>query len=404
MKIDFKIKNDMLVLESQKETFSGNVNFYECRFDILTNKELVWICVFKKGDKVYQQIIENGVCLIPEEVLLKEGDLEIGCYATSDAGDFQRISTNWVSVKVSEGAYSEGTAPEIPQKDVWETLILKNVPIIGENGNWYIFDTEKMEYVDSGRTSRGEKGDKGDRGEKGLPGTTNAANALKGREIGQIVMLADVSSIEHALDACVKSKNLVKNVNYPINASANGGLANVTTLPTEVGKTYTISWDTQNTGSKYWVTLYADYRQKIKGETSGYCDGKKHFLTFKIVSQPKGQGGMAIQSASGDSSGIQPVSNFMMEEGEVATEYTPYVDDVSSVLVEVSDENGRFDEVISNQEGVLENVVSSYPSMSLLTTNPNTVVDVTYNRDINKAFSELEEKMTNAIISLGGNV
>ena len=135
MRIDFIIKNDMLVLERQRDTFSGNVNFYECYFDIQTNRELVWICVFKKGNEAYQQVIENGICMIPAEVLMGEGELEIGCYASDNAEKFQRISTNWVSIHVSNGAYSEGTAPKIPEKDVWETLVLKGIPYIGENGN-----------------------------------------------------------------------------------------------------------------------------------------------------------------------------------------------------------------------------------------------------------------------------
>lgn len=404
MEIDFKIKNDMLVLEKQRKTLSGNVNFYKCRFEILTNKELMWICAFKKGEKVYQQVIEDGACMIPAEVLLDGGKLEIGCYASCNAEKFQRISTNWVPVEVLEGAYSEGTAPKVPEKDVWETLVLKNVPYIGENGNWYIFDTEKMEYVDSERSSVGEKGEKGDRGEMGIPGTTNAANALKGNVIGQNMLLTDVSPIEHTLDVKVKSKNLVKSAVYPINSPANDGLANVTTQTLEVGKTYTISWDTQDTGARYWVTLYSKYRETISGETSGTCDGKKHFLTFKITGKPTGNGGMAIQSSNGDPSGIQSVSNFMMEEGEVATEYTQYIDDVSSIPVEVVNSEGQIEEFVSDSKGIVGEVMSHYPEMGIATKRDGTVLDVKYNKDINKAFYELEEKVTNAIISLGGNV
>lgn len=404
MKIDFKIKNDMLVLESIGETFSGNVNFYECSFDILTNKELMWICVFKKGEKVYQQIIENGRCIVPQEVLLDDGKLEIGCYATSETESFKRISTNWVSVKVSKGAYSEGTAPEIPQKDVWETLIMKNIPIIGENGNWYIFDTEKMEYVDSGRISKGEKGDKGDRGETGLPGTTNAANAVKGNAFGNSVVISDISPIEHNLDVKVKSRNMSTRTTYKKASGAYTSLVSTETAPVEVGKTYTASWDTQNTGVTCWFTLYSKYREDVSVSAKYVCDGKRHSATFKIIEKPVGAGGTALQQGNDIAADELPVSNFMLEEGETATEYTPYVADISNILVKVSDEKGRFDEHYSLPDGRLENVVSSYPSMNLVTENPDVVIDVTYNRDLNKAFSELEEKITNAIISLGGNI
>jgi len=47
-----------------------------------------------------------------------------------------------------------------------------NPPIIGENGNWFLFDFEKGEYTDSGFPSvgigpKGDKGDKGDQGDNG---------------------------------------------------------------------------------------------------------------------------------------------------------------------------------------------------------------------------------------------
>lgn len=56
-----------------------------------------------------------------------------------------------------------------------------------------------------------------------------------------------------------------------------------------------------------------------------------------------------------------------------------------------------------NADGTVEGVTSIYPTTTLLT-DTGTVVDVTYNRDISKAFAELEQKLTNAVISLGGNV
>lgn len=51
-------------------------------------------------------------------------------------------------------------------------------------------------------------------------------------------------------------------------------------------------------------------------------------------------------------------------------------------------------------DGVVEGVNSIYPSVSLYTKTPGAVIDTEYNRDINKAFAELQ----NALISLGGNV
>ena len=51
-------------------------------------------------------------------------------------------------------------------------------------------------------------------------------------------------------------------------------------------------------------------------------------------------------------------------------------------------------------DGTVEGVTSIYPTTTLTSDTEGIVLDVEYNRDINKAFAEL----TNAIISLGGNV
>jgi hypothetical protein len=53
-----------------------------------------------------------------------------------------------------------------------------------------------------------------------------------------------------------------------------------------------------------------------------------------------------------------------------------------------------------NADGTVEGVTSLYPSTTLLTDIDGVVIDCEYNRDINKAFEEL----TQAIVSLGGNV
>lgn len=53
-----------------------------------------------------------------------------------------------------------------------------------------------------------------------------------------------------------------------------------------------------------------------------------------------------------------------------------------------------------NADGTVDGVKSLYPSMTLMTDTDGATLDVSYNRDINKAFAELQ----NALISLGGNV
>lgn len=160
MQYVFFIDNDKLICQKFRTVYTGNVNTYECLFQIRSDIDgLTWFCVFKQGDKAYQKEIVNNSCMIPHEVLTNEGVLSIGCYAVNfNESDYKRISTGWVNINPKSGAYSEATAPETPSPDVWETLVLKAVPIIGENGNWYTYDITKNEYVDTGKSASGSGG------------------------------------------------------------------------------------------------------------------------------------------------------------------------------------------------------------------------------------------------------
>ncbi len=179
MIFEFMIDNDRLKTAEQRAGNSGGKNVYTCYFEIIGEGDsLIWFCVFRNENDTYLQKLLGGECIVPYEVLQNFGAVQIGCYATDKEGT-KRISTNWVNLYIDEGAYCDATAPEVPSADVWETLVSKTVPIIGDNGNWFLYDTADEKYVDSGKPSRGiqgiqgiqgVKGDKGDVGEQGIQG------------------------------------------------------------------------------------------------------------------------------------------------------------------------------------------------------------------------------------------
>ena len=78
------------------------------------------------------------------------------------------------------------------------------------------------------------------------------------------------------------------------------------------------------------------------------------------------------------------LSNLQLEVGDIATEYEEY----KPIIEYTPDEDHTCD------------VVSISPTMTLLTDTTGAVMDCEYNRDINKAF----EQLTQAILSLGGNI
>lgn len=77
--------------------------------------------------------------------------------------------------------------------------------------------------------------------------------------------------------------------------------------------------------------------------------------------------------------------DFQLEVGESATSYEPYKEPTSYKPM---------------ADGTVEDVVSIYPNTTLTTDTQGVLVEAEYNRDLNKAFAELQQ----AIISLGGNI
>lgn len=74
-----------------------------------------------------------------------------------------------------------------------------------------------------------------------------------------------------------------------------------------------------------------------------------------------------------------------IEYGSSKTEYEPYVEPLTA---------------LAEEDGTVKGVMSLYPTTALATDATGVTIDMAYNRDINKAFAELQQ----AIISLGGNI
>ena len=78
------------------------------------------------------------------------------------------------------------------------------------------------------------------------------------------------------------------------------------------------------------------------------------------------------------------LDSVMLEASHTATEYEPY----------------KGSEYTPSADGTVNGVTSLYPNTTLITDTDGVLINCKYNRDINKAFAELQA----AIISSGGNV
>ena len=242
-------------------------------------------------------------------------------------------------------------------------------------------------------------------------------NALKGNASGNPVAVTDVSEISHNVGVKVSSKNIIDMSIFDkyvySNGSANTYDATAHTITMDVdaansssgrykrlltndtsGKKYTLSFEVRGTEgrkigagaehSPISITLtneFKRYSQVISVKATN------NNIDMVFFSKKASDGGLLAGE-------YMQFANIQLEEGITLTDYTPFVD-VSGADVTLA-ENGNTYTTDDNGEFECESIS---PNMTF-SCESDVIINCEYNKDINKAFAELQ----NAIISLGGNV
>ena len=432
--VPFVVEKQRITQPTQTELMSGGHNYFYATFTLCDTWEDISSikAVFcREGDAVLMPLEEGNECLeclIPWEVMTYKGAFEVGIF-----GD-DRLLTNLAYVKVGQGCITEGDEPKPPTPDWFKMVedLTDKYPIIGENGNWYLWDIESRCYVDSGHSSvgigkDGQDGKDGKDGKDGQDGCTpqngidyntpedkeeikqyideniddkvcNVANALKGNASGGMVTVTDDSPIEHNMLVQLSSDTVTDFSNVKVTACGKNlwdsateqwGLSTVQSgyyeVPIKVGKGNTIS------------VSYSQSLEMGLGFYTGFALGQEKTISKWIYHSTVKE--LIVNSLSFVSENdfiylrtIQPYAKFkeyigndlQIEISKTVTEYEPY----------------SVKNYTPNVDGTVDGIKSIYPIMNVFTTTENVTVNVDYNRDINKAV----ETLTNAIISLGGNV
>jgi hypothetical protein len=244
------------------------------------------------------------------------------------------------------------------------------------------------------------------------------SNTLKGKKNGGIVSMSDISPLEHMLDVrvrgAIKVKKLGKNL-IPFPYKSLRGVLGKGASDTHNGITYTVNDDgsiTMNgtaTGASIFYLNSSAYSWKLQPGKYVFdtVANSKYYYSLTLKDDVTGSTtelnnnydhkGRTIELANETTVSTYRISIAQgvtvnnltvypqLEIGTAATEYEPYIEPVEYPV---------------NADGTVDGVTSIYPTTTLLTDTAGAVIDVEYNRDINKAFAELY----NAIISLGGNV
>ena len=248
----------------------------------------------------------------------------------------------------------------------------------------------------------------------------NVVNALRCSASGNPIKISDVSPIEHQIKVSVseggatvkrRGKNLFDYkswVEYCNNEGGQGGSETVEYLGEEcfsylnyyktTDAVFVLDGVKENT--QYTITFeysfYYDNKElySMPSFVVVYTDGTRTIISNQAYSSKfttisyKTDANKTLYGLKlvGFSSGatVYVKKNMQIEEGNVSTEPALYVEPTEHV----ADENGN-----------VEGITSAYPT-TILTSDDGVIVTAQYNRDINKAFAEMQ----NAILSLGGNV
>lgn len=237
------------------------------------------------------------------------------------------------------------------------------------------------------------------------------ANALKGAASGKSITMTDVSPIAHKMAVevsgvenltAVKVKTCGKNLIDFFNISAQQSITftNSDGSPgtktgyllngLSPGEKYTISFSFNNNSNICTFLYLYDIDENWILQPIGYTN---YLTTTQVESNPKtftaaeGHHYLITRGASYaiTSAEIDKFSTFQVEHGDNKTKYEAYITPT---------------EYSVNDDGTVDNVESIYPNMTIYTETDGATIGCQYNRDINKAFEELQQ----AIISLGGNI
>ena len=150
--LQFDIKNQIIERVDLFGVVADSRNYLKATFSFSEE----WIgektAIFGHSGEFYSVVLEEDVCSVPWEVIkAPHFSVSVVC------GD--RITTNLVTVNVQKSGYAQGETPKVPTPDVYEQILNSaKPPFIGENGNWYLWNTASRTFADSGVKAKGIDG------------------------------------------------------------------------------------------------------------------------------------------------------------------------------------------------------------------------------------------------------
>ena len=123
--IQIKAIGQDLIITSEPLIASGGqeVNTIEFEFnDEWDGMAKTAIFYDEKDKKVYNVVLYQNKCTIPQEVLVNDGKIIIGVFGINGT---KRLPSETVCYRVVKGSFIEGEAPELPTEDIYTQLMDK---------------------------------------------------------------------------------------------------------------------------------------------------------------------------------------------------------------------------------------------------------------------------------------
>lgn len=272
-------------------------------------------------------------------------------------------------------------------------IIGNTVGVPNPQTDWNQTDSTKADYI------------------KNKPNMDLYGNALIGSASGSSIFIDDVSPIEHRVEVSVKKVNLldiskavgvnnteieigtnsitikagseVEGVRFPVSLNGNS----------QIKYTYSAEWD--NNADSIIKTKSGGWRNVLN---NGYVGGTSNTkVTVVTPSKPISYVDIMLSRTPIVLESDVVLSNIQIEEGKAKTDYCAYFESVEGVTL-YEEYSGK--SYVVNADGRVDGIVSVAPEMKFTTDTDGARIECSYHRDTNKVI----EKLTNAIISLGGNV
>ena len=158
-----------IVFKSGWDGYAKKIVFYDAK------GESPVTVLLRKENKISDAENETYVIKIPPEPMRYEGIIEYVIDGVAENARKKSVAGE-LRVRYAPNSKVEDVPSEVAQtvgeqlqKEAERigTLAENAIPYIGQNGNWFIYDKKKSEFVDTGVCATGPEGKKGDKGEDG---------------------------------------------------------------------------------------------------------------------------------------------------------------------------------------------------------------------------------------------